>query len=271
MLPGDIISIRYTDQADASGNKVTVSKTFKITSQDPLMNVSSTTVAAGNSFSLTVTDLDANTDGEAVDSVTAKVTSDSDVVGTTVTLLETGPNTGVFTGTVSTSTGVNAGSITVKTGDNVYMKYNDKYPADYADRVKQVVDPSKDFTFVLPIGASAPRADATSPSNPVLKDFAGQTLTEVTAGQQVFLSTAITNNQDTPQPFAAIVEVRDADGITVYLQWQQSTLTANGKVDVGLSWTPDAPGTYTVRTFVVNNISSPQALSPIAQSTITVS
>ncbi|UVS67911.1 hypothetical protein NWT39_08340 [Nitrososphaera viennensis] len=271
VLPGDIISIRYTDQADASGNKVTVSKTFKITSQDPLMNVSSTTVAAGNSFSLTVTDLDANTDGEAVDSVTAKVTSDSDVVGTTVTLLETGPNTGVFTGTVSTSTGVNAGSITVKTGDNVYMKYNDKYPADYADRVKQVVDPSKDFTFVLPIGASAPRADATSPSNPVLKDFAGQTLTEVTAGQQVFLSTAITNNQDTPQPFAAIVEVRDADGITVYLQWQQSTLTANGKVDVGLSWTPDAPGTYTVRTFVVNNISSPQALSPIAQSTITVS
>ena len=272
VLPGDIVSIRYTDQSDASGNKVTVSKTFKVMSQDPTMNVTSASISAGNSFGLTVTDLDANTDGESVDSVTVKITSDSDIVGMTTTLLETGPNTGVFQGTISTATGVSAGSITVKTGDNIMAKYTDKYPADYADRVKQVVDPSKDFTFVIPVGVAAGGdVTATSAANPVLKDFSGKDVTEVTSGQQVVLSSTVTNNQDTVRPFAAIVEVRNADGETVYLQWQQGTLNANGSTNIGLSWTPDASGTYTARTFVVTNISSPAALSSVAESTITVS
>ena len=272
VVPGDIVSIRYTDQADASGNKVTVSKTFKVISVDPTMNVTSTSISAGNSFGLTVNDLDANTDGESVDSVTVKITSDSDVVGMTTTLLETGPNTGVFRGTISTATGVSAGSITVKTGDNIMAKYTDKYPADYADRVKQVVDPSKDFTFVIPVGVAAGGdVTATSAANPVLKDFSGKDVTEVTSGQQVVLSSTVTNNQDTVRPFAAIVEVRNADGETVYLQWQQGTLNANGSTNIGLSWTPDASGTYTARTFVVTNISSPAALSTVSESTITVS
>ncbi len=272
VLPGDLISIRYTDQKDASGSKMTVAKTFKVMSVDPMINATSATVTAGNSFGVMVSDLDANTDPESVDSINVKVTSDSDPVGMTTTLIETGPDTGVFAGTINTSTGVSAGSITVKTGDNVQVKYTDKFPADYAQRVKQVVDASKDFTFVVPVGiASGGDVTATTPSNPVVKDFSNQNVNEVTTGKQVVLSTTISNNQGTVRPFAAIVEVRNADGITVYLQWQTGTLTPNGNTNVGLSWTPDAPGSYSVRTFVVNDIANPAALSQIASTTINVS
>jgi hypothetical protein len=236
------------------------------------MNSSKTTVDASGSVQVTVTDPDANTDGDSVDSITLKVTSTSDPVGVSVTALETGPNTGVFTGMITTTTGVTTGSVSAKVGDNVMVKYTDKYPADYADRVKQVVDPSKDFTFVVPVGiASGGDVTATTAANPVLKDFSGKDVTEVTSGQQVVLSSTVTNNQGTVRPFAAIVEVRNADGETVYLQWQQGTLNANGSTNIGLSWTPDVSGTYTARTFVVTNISSPAALSTVSESTITVS
>jgi hypothetical protein len=273
VLPGDILSIRYTDQKDASGSKATVAQVIKVISADPIMNATKTTIDTNGSTQITVTDPDANTDGDAVDSITLKVTSTSDPVGVSVTALETGPNTGVFKGTITTTTGVTTGSVTAKTGDNVMVKYTDKYPADYADRVKQVVDPSKDFTFVIPVGVSSSEGDvtATTAAKPVLKDFSNKDVTEVTAGQQVVLSSTVTNNQGTVRPFAAIVEVRNADGETVYLQWQQGSLNANGSTNIGLSWTPDVSGTYTVRTFVVTNISSPAALSTVSESTITVS
>jgi hypothetical protein len=272
VLPGDLISIKYTDVKDASGNKITASKVFKVQSFDPVINASSVTVNTGSSFKVTVTDQDANTDGEALDSLSLKVTSTTDPVGYSVSALETGVNTGIFTATIQTTTGVSSGSISVQTGDNIMVKYTDRFPADYSDRVKQVADPSKDFTLVVPVGVNAGGdVTATTPSNPVLKDFSNKVITEVTANQQVVLSTDISNNQDTVRPFAAIVEVRDANGITVYLQWQTGTLNAHGSTNVGLSWTPDAPGTYTVRTFVVNSIANAAALSPIASSTITVS
>lgn len=79
------------------------------------------------------------------------------------------------------------------------------------------------------------------------------------------------NNNDFDQEFAGIVEVRDADGFTVYLQWQTGTLPAGGDVNIGLSFVPTEAGEYTVRTFVLSSIQSPSALSPIAELTFTVS
>ena len=270
VLPGDLISVKYIDTKDVSGNKVTISKVVQVVSQDPKMNATKAAFAANDAIGLTVTDVDANTDGEAIDSVKVRVTSTSDPVGFDVTGLETGVNTGVFTFSVPTTTSVSSGSITVKNGDNVTFKYTDTYPADYAERVKQVADPSKDFLLNVGIGAVA-SINATTPSQPALKDITGSTINEVTTGQQVVLSTDIKNNNNVSQPFAAIVEVRDADGITVYLQWQTGTLNPSSTANVGLSWTPENAGTYSVRTFVISNLANPAVLSPVAESTITVS
>jgi len=65
--------------------------------------------------------------------------------------------------------------------------------------------------------------------------------------------------------------VRDADGFTVYLQWQTGTLPAGGAINMGLSFVPTEAGDYTVRTFVLSSIQSPSALSLIEETTFTVS
>ncbi len=271
VTPGDIISLRYTDQKDASGNKVTISKTFKVVSVDPeIKATNATTVSTDSSFTFTIADTDANVDGDAVDSVKVRVTSTSDPVGFDVTALETGANTGVFSATVTTTKSVSAGSITVKGGDTISLKYNDKFPADYADRVKQVVDPSKDFVFNIEVGTTL-GTKSTTPSAPAVKSVSGQPVTQVLAGSQVVLSTTIKNNLDSSRTYAAIVEVRDSNGITVFLNWQEGTLQANSETGVGLSWTPDQPGTYTTRVFVLSGLTNPQVLSQTVTSTITVS
>ena len=96
-------------------------------------------------------------------------------------------------------------------------------------------------------------------------------LDEVSAGQQVVLSTTVNNNRNTDLAYAAVIEVRDADGFTVLLQWATGTLPAGGENEVGLSWTPMDAGEYTIRTFVLSDISNPSALSLIEESTLTVS
>jgi hypothetical protein len=112
---------------------------------------------------------------------------------------------------------------------------------------------------------------ATTPEPVVPKDISGNELDEVTAGQQVVLSTEVNNNRNTDVDYAAIIEVRDADGFTVLLQWATGNLAPGGENEVGLSWTPMESGTYTVRTFVLSDISNPAALSEIEESTLTVS
>lgn len=270
VLPGDLISIKYIDAKDSSGNKVTASKVVKVVSVDPEMKADKASYAVGETIVLTIADADANVDGDTIDSARITVTSPQDPVGYQVSGIETQANSGVFTFTITTTTGVSAGSITVANGGTVSLKYTDTYPADYADRVKQVVDPSKDFVLTVPIGAGTDNR-STTPSAPALKDAQGNAVSQVLAGQQVVLSTTVKNNEAGATSYAAIVEVRDSNGITVYLNWQTGTLQANGETGIGLSWTPDAPGTYTARVFVLSDLTNPRILSETVTSNINVS
>ena len=270
-LPGDTVAFRYQDQKDATGSKVTISSNFKVQSFDPTFSVDKPNVGAGDSFTVTVTDPDAVKDSTAIDTVTLRAYSTTDPVGTTVSALETGPGTGVFTAPISTTTGVSSGSVSVKTGDQLTIKYNDKYPSDYATRVKTVADPSKDFFYNINIGGISTNSNAISPSQAQAQNLQGQNVPSVTSGSQIVLQSTLVNNQPGPQPYAAIVEVRDSNDITVSLQWQTGTLPQGGSQGIGVSWTPDQPGTYHVRVFVLTNLSNPQVLSPTTTSDIVVS
>lgn len=271
-LPGDVIAFRYEDESTSSGGSTVVSLTVEITSQDPVMEAATPTVQIGGTIALTVEDADANRDADAVDSIDIEITSDSDAVGFTLSALETGEDTGIFTVNVPTSDSVTSGSVTVGAGDDIFLSYEDEFPADYADRVDSVLDPSKDFVLVVPVGSSGVSdVTATTPEPVVPRDISGEELEEVSAGQQVVLSTIVNNNRSSELDYAAIIEVQDADGFTVLLQWATGTLPASGENSVGLSWTPTEPGTYTVRTFVLSEIGNPAALSQITESTLTVS
>lgn len=271
VLPGDTVSIRYTDNSNQGGSESIVSSTFVIVSEDPEMIVDPMVVQVGGVIGLTINDADANEDGDALDSVEVKITSTSDAVGFTLSAQESQANSGNFTLQIPTTTNLSSGSIAVRTGDTVTIEYEDEFPADYADRVETVLDPSKDFTVTVRVGTQAGDATSTTPSAPVLRDISGDELSEVSSGEQVIISVDVNNNNDFEQDFTAIVEVRTADDITEYLQWQTGTLNPDGTVNVGLSWTPAESGEYTVRTFVISDLQNPAVLSNVEESTITVS
>jgi len=271
VLPGDVVSVRYEDQNDENGRRTTISRQFMVVSVDPEITTDKTVYAAGDQVKISLADLDADTDPDSNDIINVKATSTSDLVGlSSVQLIETGPNTGVFEGTLTLSAQFSSGSLTVKNGDLVTIKYTDTFPADYSDRVDAGGTTSKDFVLNVPVG-TAGTTGTTTPTAPALRDAQGQPLTQVLAGQQVVLSTTIKNNEVASTSYAAIVEVRDSDGVTVYLNWQTGTLPADDSIGIGLSWTPDQPGTYTARVFVLSGLTNPQILSPTVTSTITVS
>ena len=154
----------------------------------------------------------------------------------------------------------------MKTGDEVTVEYTDQFPADFEEE-----EDDKDFTFVVPFGPGTTNPNAASPSAPVARDVSGGAVTQITEGQQVVLTTTISNNIDDELPFVALIEVRDSSGITVYLAWQTGVMDAGDRTEVGLSWTPEDSGDYVVRTFVISNLNNPQVLSPVSTTNITVS
>lgn len=272
VLPGDILSIRYEDDRDSSGDSTVVSKVIEIKSWDPEFAADQDTYGVNDRAIITISDPDANQDPDIADSLTdVRVFSDSDAVGKEIPALETGVDTGVFRLSFQMTTGTSTGGVSVNSGDTVTVEYNDEFPGDYADRIEDVNDPDKEFTFTFTVGAGGIGTDTTTPSAPSLKDVSGDPIDEVTVGQQVVLSTTIQNNNDAEQPFVALVEVRDSDGITVFLAWQTGTLNPSGSAEVGLSWTPEEAGDYTIRTFIISDLANPQILSEVAATEITVS
>jgi hypothetical protein len=167
--------------------------------------------------------------------------------------------------TFGTASGTTGGAITVRSGDEVTVEYTDEFPADFEEE-----EDDKDFTFVVPFGAGGQLGSAT-PSAPSVRDASGGAVGTITEGQQVVLTTTVTNNADDELPFVALIEVRDSSGITVYLAWQTGVMNADDRTEVGLSWTPEDAGDYSIRTFVVSNLNNPVVLSEVMTTNITVS
>jgi hypothetical protein len=273
-LPGDLVSVRYEDQKGVNGQRTTVTKTVQVVSQDPVMNFSKTGYTVGDTAELTINDLDANRDPDTADILTIHAWSTTDAVGlTNVQAIETGANTGVFKAIIPTSNTFSTGVLQVRNGDNVTVEYEDAFPAAFRQKFDNngtLAGSTQKFRVNTVIGTQG-TTGSTTPSTPALADITGATITEVTTGQQVVLTTNVKNNDDQSRPFVAIVEVRDADGITQMLQWQTGTMAANGDAGVGISWVPENAGTYEVRTFVISNLQNPQVLSEVVTTDVTVS
>ncbi len=263
--PGDLISIRYEDETTGSGGQGSVSAIIEVKSFDPEITTDKPSYAVGERITATISDPDANRKPDIADSLTdIRVTSDSDRVGEEISAIETGKNTGVFRLSFSTSSGTQGGAITVKSGDTVTIEYTDDFPADFEEE-----ENDKDFTFTIQIGTPS-SGDVITPTEPELKDVTGRVLDEVCTGTQAIITTTLVNTVDDALPFVQILEVRDASGVTQKLDFQTGTLAARGQSEVGSSWTPDQPGSYTLRTFSVSNLNNPQVLSEVKETPTTV-
>jgi plastocyanin len=108
-------------------------------------------------------------------------------------------------------------------------------------------------------------------TQPSLKSINGGE-SEATAGEQLIISTTITNHcYEQDQPFVAIIEVRNSDGVTEYLSWQSGVLKGlTGNIEIGVSWIPAYGDNYELRAFVISSLENPQVLSRVEVSNITI-
>lgn len=271
VLPGDLLAIRYDDEHDAEGRSATISKVIRVTSWDPVFEADKDSYDENDKVNIVIVDPDANTDPDIADSLTGiRVYSESDRVGQTFSALETDKNSGQFKLSFLLTTGVRGGAVTADLGDEVTVVYEDRFPADYAERVKDISNPDRNFFYTFIVGADKAGINATTPSLPMLKNLAGEEITDVEAGHLVVLTTEIKNNNPRVQPFTALVEVRDSQDVTVYLQWQIGILNPSGTTEIGLSWTPEEAGDYRLRTFLISDFENPAVLSPVVTSEISV-
>ena len=79
--------------------------------------------------------------------------------------------------------------------------------------------------------------------------------------KQVQITADLSNGQDKPQSFAYLVQIKDADGVTVSLAWITGYLSSNQRLSPSLSWTPQNSGVFIAEIFVWESITNPDPLS----------
>lgn len=103
---------------------------------------------------------------------------------------------------------------------------------------------------------------------PMLKDVNGNELSVARVGQLAMLSITVIHSHIYDLPFVAVVEVRDEDGATVYLEWQKGTIYPNKRAEIGMSWIPEKAGEYQVRTFLISDLVNPQILTVVSETRV---
>ncbi|HUU48096.1 MAG TPA: hypothetical protein VMW55_04855 [Nitrosopumilaceae archaeon] len=214
-----------------------------------------------------VIDPDMNLDPEAVDNFDVDVWSDSDAGGIDLTVTETNEATGIFEGTVFfTVRDESSGHrLRVAEGDTVTAEYEDNTlpnPYTTADEL--------DITATSLIGTVVPPLERAPASNCRVVDAFGNTLSSVSVDQQVQITCDVSNGQDREQPFAYLIQIQDANGVTVSLAWITGSLSPGQSFSPALSWIPENAGNFDVTAFVWESVDNPTALSPPVDTSITV-
>lgn len=239
-----------------------------IPSFDPLLETDKESYSLGEVVHITIMDQDANINPHAVDSIELQVSSGVSEVE--VIAVETGADTGIFEARIRLTAEGNPTAGAIAPLGSVKITYTDLRPSDYAEKVQAGLNPEKDFTLEINIRLPVKTGiNATSVSVPAVTNALGET-GPFAIGSSLTISTAVTNNNDVPQPFLALVEVRDSNDSTVFLSLQTGLLQPSGSSDIGVLWQPGNAGVFQIRTFVVSNLEELEILSPIATSQIVI-
>lgn len=265
--PGDMIVISYEDKDHEEGKDDSIELVIEIESFNPEIKTDKDEYLPGDTVTVTISDADANTDPHVKNTLNFRAYTDKDIFGEKLFAVETAANSGNFTFKLGIVEEEESDSIKAQVGDVLFLEYDDPLPADYNKR-----KPNRVFTVQVPVGTPIPTSENTEAEIPITKDFEGNILDNVTSGRQVWLTTEIENNLEMDKAVVVLLEVRDSDGVTIFLEWQRATVGPNGTVEVAFPWLPDRSGTYEIRTFVLSGLAdSPEVLSAIKQSQVTVS
>jgi len=107
--------------------------------------------------------------------------------------------------------------------------------------------------------------------------FAEPVSTEIPSGEkthyvdeQIMIMTDVSNNQDVPQNFAYLMQVKNDQDIVVSLSWLTGSLFPGQSFSSAQSWTSAEPGIFNIQVFVWEGIDNPEALSPPLAMTVNV-
>ena len=82
----------------------------------------------------------------------------------------------------------------------------------------------------------------------------------VNVDRTLHISAEITNNQEKPQNFVYIVQIKNKIGFVVSLGWISGQLTPDQKLSLSLSWMPNESGKYTAEIFIWEGLINHSAL-----------
>jgi len=224
------------------------------------VEIADSAVSPNGSTVIRVTDVDEDLDSTIVDTFKVDVFSDSDSGGFQATVSETGEDTGVFEAIIYFSDSMATSGLTLRVseGDTVTVEYTDEtLPGpDYTT--------ADDITVAATttVGTTTPPLERAPAANARVVDAFGSSVAEVSVDQQVQIAADVANSQGKEQSFAYLVQVQDANGVTVSLAWITGSLNAGQSMSPALSWTPSASGSYTATVFVWESVDNPVALSP---------
>jgi hypothetical protein len=109
-------------------------------------------------------------------------------------------------------------------------------------------------------------------TEPRLTSVDTRPIVETAAGEQIVISTTITNqcsHQD--QPFIVFIEVRNSDGITEYIGWQSGVIKIFTRSNnISVNWTPDRADNYELRTFAISGFETLEIISPLIKKSVVV-
>ena len=115
---------------------------------------------------------------------------------------------------------------------------------------------------ILPIAYAVDPLDRLDVTSPRLEDFAGNTIDQnIIVNQLVLITADITNNQDVPQNFVYIIQIKDSQGVIRYISTFSAEIDSNKTFSPALSWTPNTAGKYVAEIYVWESLKNPDALS----------
>ncbi len=268
--PGDGIRVEYR----SPDKQVEIAKTAIITFNSGSIKLDKESYKVGETVILTVEDSDENRNPDIPDQFNVKVVSTTDPAGVTVLVRETGDSTGKFTGTVILTSGLSSGNrLQVSEGDTITAVYTDETLPNAQTITQQLVNRENvtdlrtlqtlDIQASATVGVSLLPTDRTTISTPKLTDQAGNPIEEASVDTPVSIASSIKNNTNQALPFVYIVQVTDENGAVVSISTVGGTLAKGQSFNVSASWTPTAPGNYTIDVFVWSELGKPSPLSKV--------
>ena len=93
-------------------------------------------------------------------------------------------------------------------------------------------------------------------------DFITSNGGEIRVGDEVMITSQITNNEERDKRIYYIVQIEDIFGATIFLDWSSRTLGSKETAEFSVIWVPESKGEYKLEIFAWDDISAPTPLSP---------